>query len=123
LSKTVQRERENRDGRERERSRWIARDRERVAHIEGVMCKRQALKSMMSVMSQSLMHNHRRMGEPAATQAFGVGFTNTVGVVTPTFHQVFRPGKLRTIYAKRKRRKLKARIMPLESIFLKKDCS
>ena len=54
------------------------------------------------------------MGELAAAQAFGVGFTNTVGVVTPTFHQVFRPGKLRTIFAKRKRRKLKARIMPLE---------
>ena len=60
------------------------------------------------------------MGELAAAQAFGVGFTNTVGVVTPTFHQVFRPGKLRTVFAIRKRRKLKAHIMPLESNILKK---
>ena len=59
-------------------------------------------------------------GALAAAQALGVGFTNTVGVVTPTFHQVFRPGKLRTIFAKCKRRKLKAPIMLLESIFLKR---
>ena len=52
------------------------------------------------------------MGEPAEAQPFGVGLTNFVGVVTPTFHQLFNPGKSRAVF----RRKLKPRVKPLVNI-------
>jgi hypothetical protein len=60
------------------------------------------------------------MGEPAPTQHVGAGLTNAVGVVTLAFHQVLKPGKLRTVGVDRNRSKLKARIIPLANNCLKK---
>ena len=53
-------------------------------------------------------------------QPFGVGLTADVGRVTPTFHEVFKPGKLRRVFLPSKRGKRKPRPKPREDLLLKK---
>ena len=71
--------------------------------------------SMMSMVSSS-------SAAQGADQSLGTGLVNSIGVVTPTFNQVFKAGTMRKVFNKRKRGHVAARPIPQVQKFKHKLC-